>query len=462
MSGTVNKCAVKKHPKFTEIYFEFLLFYYDSDGSATSFSYNGTMYFYVKNLQGDVIRIIDLAGTEVASYVYDSWGNIKDTKGDTTVRELNPIRYRGYVYDTETSLYYLQSRYYDPFTGRFLNADDTAFVGTTGTVLSGNIFAYCENNPISNADESGYIAANVIGAVIGGIVGAVGGYFLTNWLADKLNLHGWKRNVFVWGLSAVIGAAAAVIGYFIGPYVAKIAVKLGQYVASLIRKGKIVFRKLSSKVKSSVRSLLKQTCCFVAGTQIDTPYGSENIENISIGDSVYAKNPDTGEIGVKKVTNVFVRQTSELCHIVTNTEEIIATNEHPFWVVDKGWVSASDLFVGDELYSESENCIYVVDVYTEILSEPVSVYNFEVEDWHTYFVGTSNILVHNKCGLTKISDSYLKKKGLNAHKIKYDALGKKAQISRYNLYYDKNTKAIFILKNGAKADAKIATGYFLK
>ena len=81
-----------------------LLFYYDSDGSATSFSYNGTMYFYVKNLQGDVIRIIDLAGTEVASYVYDAWGNIKDTKGEPTIRELNPIRYRGYVYNTEVDL----------------------------------------------------------------------------------------------------------------------------------------------------------------------------------------------------------------------------------------------------------------------------------------------------------------------------------------------------------------------
>lgn len=83
-----------------------LLFYYDSDGNATSFSYNGTMYFYVKNLQGDVVRIIDLAGTEVASYVYDAWGNIKDTKGEPTIREINPIRYRGYVYDTETDLYY--------------------------------------------------------------------------------------------------------------------------------------------------------------------------------------------------------------------------------------------------------------------------------------------------------------------------------------------------------------------
>ena len=134
-----------------------LLFYYDSDGSATSFSYNGTMYFYVKNLQGDVIKIIDLAGTEVASYVYDAWGNIKDTKGEPTIREINPIRYRSYVYDTETSLYYLQSRYYDPFTGRFLNADiycDT----NTGTSLSANMFAYCENNPVNYLDPNGYVA----------------------------------------------------------------------------------------------------------------------------------------------------------------------------------------------------------------------------------------------------------------------------------------------------------------
>ena len=131
-----------------------LLFYYDSDGSATSFSYNGTMYFYVKNLQGDVIRIIDLAGTEVASYVYDAWGNIKDTNGEPTIREINPIRYRGYVYDTETGLYYLQSRYYDPFAGRFLNAD--AYYDTCNSVLSTNMFAYCESDPINYIDPYGY------------------------------------------------------------------------------------------------------------------------------------------------------------------------------------------------------------------------------------------------------------------------------------------------------------------
>ena len=87
-----------------------LLFYYDSAGNVTSFKYGDTMYYYVKNLQGDVVKIIDYLGTEVASYVYDAWGNIQSETGELNIRRLNPFRYRGYVYDEETGLYYLQSR----------------------------------------------------------------------------------------------------------------------------------------------------------------------------------------------------------------------------------------------------------------------------------------------------------------------------------------------------------------
>ncbi len=150
-----------------------LLFYYDSDGSATSFSYNGTMYFYVKNLQGDVIRIIDLAGTEVASYVYDAWGNIKDTKGEPTIREINPIRYRGYVYDTETGLYYLQSRYYDPLTGRFVNADRV--FDANASVTTYNQYAYCDNCPVIYLDSEGrgLFTSLVIGLVVGALVSGI-------------------------------------------------------------------------------------------------------------------------------------------------------------------------------------------------------------------------------------------------------------------------------------------------
>ena len=131
-----------------------LLFYYDSDGNVTSFKYNGTMYYYIKNLQGDIVKIIDQTGTEVAGYVYDAWGNIHSETGDSNLKSLNPFRYRGYVYDEETGLYYLQSRYYDPLSGRFLNADvycDTC----SGSPLSTNMFSYCENNAIMKYDVTG-------------------------------------------------------------------------------------------------------------------------------------------------------------------------------------------------------------------------------------------------------------------------------------------------------------------
>ncbi len=94
-----------------------------------------------------------------------AWGNIHSQTGDPYIKRLNPFRYRGYVYDEETSLYYLQSRYYDPFSGRFLNADNTAFIGATGTVLSCNLFTYCENNPTNTIDNTGneIIALTVFG-----------------------------------------------------------------------------------------------------------------------------------------------------------------------------------------------------------------------------------------------------------------------------------------------------------
>ena len=133
-----------------------LLFYYDSDDNVTSFKHNGTMYYYVKNLQGDVVEIINQAGTVYATYEYDAWGNIESDSGEPILRRLNPFRYRSYVYDNETGLYYLQSRYYDPTTGRFLEADDTAYIGATGTVLSTNLFSYCENDSINKIDIDGH------------------------------------------------------------------------------------------------------------------------------------------------------------------------------------------------------------------------------------------------------------------------------------------------------------------
>ena len=123
-------------------------------------SLNDAMYYYVKNLQGDITKIVNHQGKVMVEYTYDVWGNILreasvKSKTYADIKDFSLFRYRGYVYDTDTGLYYLQSRYYDPITGRFINADDTVYIGSSGTVLSCNIFVYCENNPINLYDYTG-------------------------------------------------------------------------------------------------------------------------------------------------------------------------------------------------------------------------------------------------------------------------------------------------------------------
>ena len=131
-----------------------LHFTYDELGPM-SVTYDGAEYFYLKNAQGDVTGLVNSSGTQVVAYTYDAWGNPLTTTGTMadTLGKLNPFRYRGYVYDTETGLYYLGSRYYNPETGRFINADNQL---STGSDLTGmNLFAYCGNNPVNRIDPTG-------------------------------------------------------------------------------------------------------------------------------------------------------------------------------------------------------------------------------------------------------------------------------------------------------------------
>ncbi|TYQ18382.1 UNVERIFIED_CONTAM: LOW QUALITY PROTEIN: RHS repeat-associated protein [Acetivibrio alkalicellulosi] len=128
---------------------------YDANGSLISMNLNGIEYFYIRNLQGDIVGIIDSAGIQVVNYTYDTWGKLISMTGSmaSTVGAKNPYRYRGYRYDTETELYYLQSRYYNPEWGRFINADNL-LIGTT-SLRGYNLFQYSYNNPVSLYDPSG-------------------------------------------------------------------------------------------------------------------------------------------------------------------------------------------------------------------------------------------------------------------------------------------------------------------
>ena len=125
-------------------------------------------------MQGNVNGLIDENGNIVAEYAYDVWGKLisatATSETHTEAMNANPVRYRGYSYDSDTGLYYLQSRYYDSNTGRFLNADNVMFIGATGTVLSANIFTYCENDVVNKVDDNG-----MFGTPIQWAMAAIGG-----------------------------------------------------------------------------------------------------------------------------------------------------------------------------------------------------------------------------------------------------------------------------------------------
>jgi len=138
-----------------------LHFFYDASNKPAVVVYNGTPYSYVKNLQGDIVAILDSDGTAVVSYVYDAWGKPISKNGTlaNTLGTLNPFRYRSYVFDEETNLYYLRSRYYNSTVLRFVNCD--SILGNIAKLSSVNPFAYVGNSPLTSVDPSGYSSEEI-------------------------------------------------------------------------------------------------------------------------------------------------------------------------------------------------------------------------------------------------------------------------------------------------------------
>ena len=143
----------------------YMLYLTTQVGSAPASS---APYYYLLNLQGDVLYLVNASGEPVAHYEYDPYGAILTATG--SLASANPLRYRGYYCDTETGFYYLQSRYYDPMLGRFIEADATSELVANGNFICLNLYAYCGNNPIHRDDQNGKFWNIVIGAVVGAIV----------------------------------------------------------------------------------------------------------------------------------------------------------------------------------------------------------------------------------------------------------------------------------------------------
>lgn len=132
-----------------------------------------------------------------------------------------------------------------------------------------------------------------------------------------------------------------------------------------------------------------------------TATGHIAIEEIKAGDWVWATDPETGETALKQVVQTFRNETTELVHVTVGNEEIICTPNHPFYSPVKGWTKACNLRAGDILVTVNGEYVVVEKVQHELLENPETTYNFEVEGFHTYFVGDTEVLVHNECGAAK-------------------------------------------------------------
>ena len=217
-------------------------FLYDEKGTPFAFEYQGKMYFYQTNLQGDIMGIVDSKGSQVVVYRYDAWGEVlmsSDASG-FGLSQINPLRYRGYYYDQETGLYYLQTRYYDPKVRRFLNADDASVLTKDPEQLTEkNLYAYCDDNPVMYRDDAGMFVVPpiVIEMAVGAIINVGVSYLAAKATGQSFGI----RDLVVAAASGALSplfknAVTAMIGSVVlsGSGTAYLAWKSGDNVKNII------------------------------------------------------------------------------------------------------------------------------------------------------------------------------------------------------------------------------------
>lgn len=371
-------------------------------------------YTYTKDLRESTINIVGADGTSQVTYDYDDYGETKTYDKDSASPFYNEVCYTAGIYDKTTGLYNLNARYYDPENGVFMTQD--TYRGSRSRTATLNLYAYCTGNPVKYTDPSGHWIWGVVGAALG----AYDGYKY----AKKKKLKGWKKAAAIVG-GATLGAVNPfkVVKVAKTGYKAYKAAKYTKTAVSTVKKSKTVVKVVSKakpvivakktvRVKAKPRTTIKlntiaasnakqaKAACFTAGTKIYTEKGFKNIEKIKAGDYVWSENPETKEKALKQVKKIFVREKDSIVRLAINGEVIETTSEHPFYVEGKGWRAAGELTVGTEVRLEDGSAGTVTAKEDIQLEEPVTVYNFEVEDYHTYYVSEYKALVHNMCAMT--------------------------------------------------------------
>ena len=246
-----------------------------------------------------------------------------------------------------------------------------------------NPFAYCGNNPANRSDRSGNAWETVFDVIsLGASIVDVAMNPSDPWA--WVGLAGDIIDVaipFVGGIGEATRAISATVDVF-------------DTADDIHDAGKAAER---IEEAAETAKTMSEGLCFVAGTEVLVQNGTTAIEAICPGDMVWAWDEETGDVALKKVVETYINETDELVHILVNGEKIVATPAHPFYSPIKGWIDAIHLRAGDILVLVNGDYVVVEKVQHEILEAPITVYNFQVEDYHTYYVGANCILVHNSC-----------------------------------------------------------------
>ncbi|WP_303804257.1 polymorphic toxin-type HINT domain-containing protein [Ruminococcus flavefaciens] len=420
----------------------------ETSGKKTSFVYGiglisqqtdtETLFYHFNNI-GNTEAVTNLSGTIVATFAYGPYGELKSPNKYGIMFLFNG-EYG--VSTDENNLCYMRARYYNPEIKRFINQD--VVIGSIDNSPSLNRYAYVQGNPISYVDPFGlspglgwdfwgHMALSLLGNLmaiptpITMIIGAAAIIANTAWYASEGDYFGAITSavsVFGCGFQALSAAKAAgavsisckfITGLKYASCVSDIALgaydiyQVGKNVYDLASRGELTLGAVLGSTFQVVMDAVqiggginglseKVSYCFVEGTPVETEDGQKPIEEIKEGDMVLSEDPTTGEVAYKTVLKTYENETTELVHVHVNGDEIKATPSHYFYSVQFGWTKAADLRAGDVLVLVNGESVVVEWVEHEILESPVKVYNFEVEDFHTYFVGDSGVLVHNMCG----------------------------------------------------------------
>ena len=308
---------------------------------------------------GSTMSLLDSAGAAQTEYTYEPFGNTS-TVGAASG---NSSQYTGRENDG-TSLYYYRARYYSPTLQRFISEDPMDFAaGET------NLYSYVANSPCNYTDPSGHflVAGCVAGALTSGAMDLLSG--------RKLSLGSLAEGCLMGMLFGLAGRALGAGLRALGPRLPRI-LRL-------------------PRAPNPGRGP-----CFIAGTLVQTVDGEKPIEEIRVGDRVLSSDPERPDAAKHKpegqrVTRTFERTTSIVLDISFGDIKITTTPEHPFWVVDEGWVRADSLHPGSQLLTTNGSAVCVETIKRR--EGEFKVYNFEVDEYHTYYVSSAGVLVHNTC-----------------------------------------------------------------